>query len=387
MRILHIAPQFAYFGERTIVGGYARSLLDLAIQQSVAHDVRICAHLPFPRESVDGTSVELLNVAARGAPGRRSAGVRFLFGLLFALRGQRKWADAVHFHSGYSEYLLIAWVIRFVLRKPVMHSLYCPVDEPSGALGSVRTALLARVARELDAVSGMSENVCRSVRSVLRRQDVALIPPAIDSRYMLHQIEQRGAQARERLGLDADTPTVLYVGNTSRQKNLSGTIEAFAAILREEPHAMLVVTTELSPSSPDPEIRALLHRAEELGVRSRLVHQGIVSDMPALMWACDVIVTPFLSTRGPSDYFMAAVEAVVMGRIVVSANVGGMAEVIDGRSGSLISPTDIDALARALLAALGRGPMAESTISETRLRFSPDAVAAEVERCYVGMIR
>ena len=69
---------------------------------------------------------------------------------------------------------------------------------------------------------------------------------------------------------------------------------------------------------------------------------GVVTDMPYLMAASDLIIAPFLSTEGPSDYFISVLEAMAVGRPTIVSNVGGMPELIKNEIGYLVDPLDVD---------------------------------------------
>ncbi len=95
------------------------------------------------------------------------------------------------------------------------------------------------------------------------------------------------------------------------------------------------------------------------------------------MQSCDILVAPFLDSYGPSDYFMAVLEAMASGKPVVVSNVGGMPEVVSDDVGRLIDPHDVESIAagmRELLAdkelrAHGRErrPTSSNTSTQPRL--------------------
>jgi glycosyltransferase involved in cell wall biosynthesis len=91
---------------------------------------------------------------------------------------------------------------------------------------------------------------------------------------------------------------------------------------------------------------------------------GIVDDMRALMRSHDVIVLPFRSTRGPSDYFIAALEAMAIGRPVIASALPGMSEVIrHARDGFLIELENADAVVPLLRQLLEAATIAEMGLS------------------------
>ncbi len=91
---------------------------------------------------------------------------------------------------------------------------------------------------------------------------------------------------------------------------------------------------------------ALLAQASELGLMKRLRFAGHCDDMPAAYALADVVVVPSLK---PEPFGRVVIEAQAMGRPVLVAGHGGAMEtVVDGISGAVFPPGDVDALAQAL---------------------------------------
>jgi glycosyltransferase involved in cell wall biosynthesis len=89
-----------------------------------------------------------------------------------------------------------------------------------------------------------------------------------------------------------------------------------------------------------------------LGRRARIV--GHVDDMPAAFLAADVAVMP---STDPEAFGRASVEAQAMGRPVIAAAHGGLAEtVVEGETGLLVPPRDVEALAEAVRRLQQAGP-------------------------------
>jgi glycosyltransferase involved in cell wall biosynthesis len=95
-----------------------------------------------------------------------------------------------------------------------------------------------------------------------------------------------------------------------------------------------------------PERAALTQLAGELGLDDRVRFLGRREDAADLLAACDVFVLPSrLEGLG-----VAALEAMAARRPVVASAVGGLAEaIVDGETGLLVPPDDVDALATALV--------------------------------------
>lgn len=133
---------------------------------------------------------------------------------------------------------------------------------------------------------------------------------------------------------------VLFVGRLVEHKNLPRLLQAFAQVVKQRPRTRLL----LAGSGPLHD--ALAAQIGQLGLQDHALLLGEQSEVPALMEAADLAVLPSLR-EGLSNVVL---EAMALGRAVLSTPVGGIPQAIDnGRHGVLVEPTDTDALARALL--------------------------------------
>jgi glycosyltransferase involved in cell wall biosynthesis len=153
--------------------------------------------------------------------------------------------------------------------------------------------------------------------------------------------------ARRELGIEDATPVALFLGNIRPYKGLSVLVDAFHQVAREIPTAALLVAGQPWCSARD--VVALIDQA---GVRDR-VHvklQYITDDeMRAHYAAADVVVYPYTHFDAQSA---AACDALRYGKAVIVTNVGGLPELVaDERA--VVAPNDVDALAHAMLRALG----------------------------------
>ena len=133
---------------------------------------------------------------------------------------------------------------------------------------------------------------------------------------------------------------ILFVGRLVEHKNLPRLLQAFAQVVKQRPRTRLLLAG--SGSLHD----ALAAQIGQLGLQDHALLLGEQSEVPALMEAADLVVLPSLR-EGLSNVVL---EAMALGRAVLSTPVGGIPQAIDnGRHGVLVEPTDTDALARALL--------------------------------------
>jgi glycosyltransferase involved in cell wall biosynthesis len=292
--------------------------------------------------------------------------------------------DVIHFHSGYADYFLVSARLKRIARIPTLHTMYCPIPDKGGRwrLPLVH-GLIRRWANQLDWLGAISENVASSLLAYGMR-DIERIPPPVNT-IRVNGREEADAQ-RSQLGIGEEEEVILFVGNATKQKNLSGVLRALHSIRKDFPKVKLVITTELKHSSSDEDMTRLSQEMEELDLGSCIIQQGIVDNMPTLMQACDILVAPFLDTLGPSDYFMAALEAMAASRPVVVSNVGGMPEVVTEGVGQLVDPHDPESIASGLKAYLGDAALRERVGMNARRfieqHFDPREIVAAYDKVY-----
>jgi glycosyltransferase involved in cell wall biosynthesis len=146
-----------------------------------------------------------------------------------------------------------------------------------------------------------------------------------------------GERIRKELGLDG---ALVFgaIGRLYHLKNQEALVRAFAVALRAVPDARLVLA---GPGDPTP-VTAL---ATELGVAEKIIVVRARTDVPDLLAAFDVFVHPAVT----ESFGMVIVEAMAMGRPVVSTPVGIAPEVIDPpHSGVLTAAAEPESLAAGL---------------------------------------
>ena len=110
-------------------------------------------------------------------------------------------------------------------------------------------------------------------------------------------------------------------------------------------------------------------------------------DVETLLRAADLLVSPFECTCKVLDYPLSILEAMACERPVISTNVGGIPELLDGgERGILVEPRDRTALVRAIRAIL-EDPSRAQAIGRSgarwvRDRAGPESVLASVMSVY-----
>lgn len=176
-------------------------------------------------------------------------------------------------------------------------------------------------------------------------------------------------------------PFVLFVGRLASNKGLLRLADAFARIARSDPKASLVVVGADGGVGPSFDARV-----RELGIGPQVVRLGFLEDEAELAQAYAEARVAVL----PSDYEafgLVLLEALAQGTPVIASRVGGIPEIVeDGRSGLLVPPGDVPALAEALEKlwsepGLGRR-LGEAGRAEVVPRYSWENLAERLDRIY-----
>ena len=155
-------------------------------------------------------------------------------------------------------------------------------------------------------------------------------------------ITRRSPEEMQReLGVNGATIVIGTAGRLAPVKGHDTFLRAARLILDRAPGARFVIAGD-GPLEHD--LKAL---ASRLGIDGACRFPGARRDIHDVMSAMDIFVLPSLNEGLP----MAVLEAMALAKPVVVSRVGGLPEVIQqGKSGLLVPPGDVDALAAACLA-------------------------------------
>jgi glycosyltransferase involved in cell wall biosynthesis len=169
-----------------------------------------------------------------------------------------------------------------------------------------------------------------------------------------------------------DGPLLACVARLEPQKGVEIALRALHMCAHGPPDATLIV---LGEGPERPRLEAL---ARELGVR--LVLPGRVPDVGAVLRQADVLVHP----ARWEGFGLAVLEAMLCSLPVVATNVSSLPElVVDGETGFLVPPDDVEAFATAVGRALGdRAELGRRGYERARSEFSVERMATRTAALY-----
>lgn len=173
---------------------------------------------------------------------------------------------------------------------------------------------------------------------------IVVIPPPVDTTRFSPDVD--GSALRKAWGVATEDVLFGVVGRIHWWKGQDIFLEAAARMAPQAPRARFVIVGDVVPgeAARRERLRALAHA---LGIASRVIWAGYREDIPQVMAALDVLVLP---STAPEPFGRVLIEAMATAKPVIATAHGGPLEVvIPERTGLLVPPRDVDALAHAML--------------------------------------
>jgi glycosyltransferase involved in cell wall biosynthesis len=379
---------------RLNVGGPARHVVLLSEALSRQGYDTLLVH-----GSIDGGEASLEHLAAsRGlrtrkipALGRRIRPIRDLVALAALLRVLFTEApDVVHTHTAKAGFLGRLAALLYNLTRSrasrcvVVHTFHGNVL--TGYFTKPGSWLVQRVERASSMVTDCVVAISPSQRqelveelAVATSEQTTVIPLGLNlAPYLVDRSRQ---SARDRLDLDPQDFVIGYIGRFVPIKALDRLVSAFAIVVRSLPGSVLVFAGD-GPTRAQVEALAI-----ELHVRDRIKFLGWTDDVAGIYAAIDVCCVSSLNEGTP----VALIEAMAAQVPVVATRVGGVMDLIeDGRTGILVPPDAVDALAQALLRLASdpelRQRLGEAGRAGVTSKYAVDRLANDIHMLYQGQL-
>lgn len=208
------------------------------------------------------------------------------------------------------------------------------------------------------------------------RERIRVIPNFIDP-----DIFRRDKKPCHRATLAPDGERiVMHISNFRPVKRVTDVVEVFAGISREVPARLVLV-------GDGPERPRAMEKAEELGVRERILFLGKHQSVDELLACADLFLLPSKN----ESFGLAALEAMACGTPVIASNMGGLPEVVThGETGFLFPLGAVEEMADAGTSLLKDDArwkdFSRAARADAVERFSNHRVVPMYERLYMDVI-
>lgn len=319
-----------WFGETS--GGVKTYLLEKAKYVARHPELRHVLVIPGPRDTLsDGSGSRTYRLRGPLIPTQRA--YRFLLATRTTRRIlEHERPDLIEVGSPF----VVPWLTARAARRRRV-PLVCFYHTSIAGLASPFEGVARWYLRRLDALFRVTIVASDFAATELREagvRRVARVPLGVDLDRFHPRLRCEARLTRRRLGLPDDVPVALYVGRLAREKRLDTLIDAWPAVDRTLGAQLIIV-------GDGPERGALMRRARS----RRIIWIPYVDDrdrLARLHAAADLYVSP-----GQRETFgLSALEALASGTPVLSADRGGVAELVQrSGAGALFTPGMPDELA------------------------------------------
>ncbi|MGI9305282.1 MAG: glycosyltransferase family 4 protein [Gammaproteobacteria bacterium] len=260
--------------------------------------------------------------------GRSKFDARLLTDLIRIMRTQSP--DVVHLH-GYGAWTFGRLAARLTGTPVVLHEHM--VGDHVSLIQRISDFLLSSN-NPTCAISRAVADFCTRYRYV-REEDIVVVPNGIPLTEFTPPSATELESLRRQLDVSETTPLIGCVGRLDPIKGFDYLIKAMPILRENLPDIVALIVGD---GDQEASLRKL---SGELGVSENVRFLGFRKDIHALLALLDVVVIPSLS----EGQCLAALEALAMGKPIVSTNVGGLRELFEDQVTALLTkeqdPEDI----------------------------------------------
>lgn len=278
--------------------------------------------------------------------------------------------DLVHAHG-----LKAGWVAALTRPRPPLvvsvHNLV--LDDVAGRMAPVLRRLEGRLPGAADATIAVSNEVAARFAGLAGEERIRVVPPAGPP----PNPTRSPTEVRAELGVADDDDLVVTAARLHPQKGLDVLLDAAGRIVARRPGLRWFVFGE-GPLRSD--LDARIARQGLTGVVTLAGSRPGVDDE---LGAADVVAVTSNWESGP----LVVLEALALGRPVVSTRVGLAGDVIEPSNGRLVAVGDAVGFADAVVDLLADPPESALGMTGSSARFHPTALAAGVESVYREVLK
>jgi len=355
LKVCYLLPRLLPGESGVVVGGCAANCVSLALELR-RQEVQMEILAPVPGKHLESLSRHPVGEIVKPLPSIGTGLIGKGIGAIGVLRRSLKKRmrethyDVVHSHSGTYPYAIVALAAD---RKTSirLHSLYCPLGAKGGVYASWwEKPIAARlIFNKLDRIIAVTDNVRQSIEKVgVPPEKIESISMSVDTQ-RFHPMDPK--EPSKYFTGKSNGARILFVGNTSREKGLIELLQAMRILIRKGIPLFLVAAVENQS-----EIKEYTSRLDdtkrlitELELAQSVQLVGLIDHIENLYAETDIVVIPWNTSRGPSDYPMVAMEAMAMEKCIVSTPVGGCPELLrDGKTGILTTGFSAESISTAI---------------------------------------
>ncbi|MFC1950987.1 glycosyltransferase family 4 protein [Chloroflexota bacterium] len=146
---------------------------------------------------------------------------------------------------------------------------------------------------------------------------------------------------------DTSSPNLVYFGWGSAIRGVPDVISAFKQVLHKYPEAKLRLCFTGFHGIEENLYEHIIRKSK---IKHCTISKGYDPNIFSIIRAADIVILPFRAACGYAQPPLVVLEAMALGKVVISTYTGSIAEIIsDGETGILVQPRDARALAKKII--------------------------------------
>ena len=278
--------------------------------------------------------------------------------------------DLVHVHHP----VTALYCSRVVKRLGVSLVLHLHEGPPGRTLYKVALKQAARLATRIICVSAAGTELLDLVGADRSRSIV--IHNGVRDEFIRRGRLFQGPDARR------GSQRIAVIGMIEKRKAQDIFIQAAAIVAKTHPDAEFNIIGD-TPANDTSQYKAkLVKQIETLGLSKRVQILPYRNDIVECMLSYDLIVS---CSIGLESLSLVMLEAMALGRVIVSSNIGGICEVVnDGENGFIVEPGSATSLAGGILRALGASlvDVGRAAAEKAQSQFTTTEMCQRIEGVY-----
>jgi len=168
------------------------------------------------------------------------------------------------------------------------------------------------------------------------------------------------------LGIPPEGKVITFIGRLVKEKGILDLFDVFIKLAKDYNDIYLLIVGDVSPNERDTRTKERIEDIlEDKNIGGRLIMAGYRDDIPEILKISDIFVLPSYREGLPRSI----IEAMAMSKPVIATNIRGCREeVVDGITGFLVSPGDLNGLYSSIKKILDNPELARELGSNGRRR-------------------
>lgn len=234
-------------------------------------------------------------------------------------------------------------------------------------------------ARWTDTIITLTDSLRRELADeyhITRKSRMSVLPLGLDLQAFA-DVKRKSGEFRAAWDIPADVPLVGIVARLAPVKNHTLFLEAAKQVLQQKPDARFAIVGD------GDECANLRAKVTEMGLSDHVIFTGWEKNTASIYSDLDVKVISSVNEGTP----VTLIEALSAGCPVVSTNVGGVSELLEGgRFGAIVPSGDVDALAKAIVETLDNPPDPEAARKAMIHHYGIDRLVRDIQSLYRGLL-